>query len=237
LLKTVRSDARSDFASTSALLVHNLIALHPPRDLESQKITSAFLDAVKKVSECPRSPQHDSMLQWGVHATVQGCGPDCSQSHSGDGNCLVCGLGWGPHNGHNCSRAPFAGRRGSWISSSQAVSCVPLHVETTPDFINVAFDPKSSKTEGMQSESPIESNPDKEVGTIITFNITHSSASSPKVIVGLTVTPPPLTAPVATKVALGLDLGELKIIDNTGQGKAHLDHLKSALSMSRSVIK
>jgi len=40
-----------------------------------------------------------------------GCGPTCGRSHSGDGDCLVCGQGWGNHNGHNCS----GGRgRGSW---------------------------------------------------------------------------------------------------------------------------
>ena len=31
-----------------------------------------------------------------------GCGPDCNLSHSGDGNCLVCGKDWGCHSGHMC---------------------------------------------------------------------------------------------------------------------------------------
>lgn len=39
-----------------------------------------------------------------------GCGPGCSLKHAGDGDCLVCGKGWGPHSGHNCP----GGGRGSW---------------------------------------------------------------------------------------------------------------------------
>ena len=40
-----------------------------------------------------------------------GCGPTCERSHSGDGNCLVCGQSWGIHNGHTCRGGS---RRGSW---------------------------------------------------------------------------------------------------------------------------
>jgi hypothetical protein len=39
-----------------------------------------------------------------------GCDESCSRSHSSDGNCLVCGRGWGPHSGHTCQE----GTRGSW---------------------------------------------------------------------------------------------------------------------------
>ena len=46
-----------------------------------------------------------------------GCGPDCTRSHSGDGNCLVCGQGWGSHSGHNCNFGPERGARGSWVVS------------------------------------------------------------------------------------------------------------------------
>ena len=41
---------------------------------------------------------------------VVGCGADCNTSHSGQGNCLVCGSGWGNHGGHRCR----SGTRGSW---------------------------------------------------------------------------------------------------------------------------
>lgn len=40
-----------------------------------------------------------------------GCDATCSQSHSNDGDCLVCGKGWGTHSGHSCSGG---GARGSW---------------------------------------------------------------------------------------------------------------------------
>ncbi len=41
-----------------------------------------------------------------------GCGPTCTQRHSSDGNCLVCGLSWGDHAQHVCL---LKGRtRGSW---------------------------------------------------------------------------------------------------------------------------
>jgi len=42
-----------------------------------------------------------------------GCGPSCSLSHSGQGNCLLCGMDWGRHGGHTC----HDGRRGSWPTS------------------------------------------------------------------------------------------------------------------------
>jgi len=43
--------------------------------------------------------------------TPAGCDGSCTTSHSGQGNCLICGEGWGSHSGHNCS----GGRgRGSW---------------------------------------------------------------------------------------------------------------------------
>ena len=41
-----------------------------------------------------------------------GCGPDCTRSHSGEGNCLVCHRGWGNHSGHTCTS--MGGQRGSW---------------------------------------------------------------------------------------------------------------------------
>ena len=44
-----------------------------------------------------------------------GCGPECRQSHSHDGPCLVCGQGWGSHSGHTCNADGFRGMRGSWI--------------------------------------------------------------------------------------------------------------------------
>lgn len=40
-----------------------------------------------------------------------GCGPTCGRSHTDDGDCLVCGRGWGNHSGHNCSGGHG---RGSW---------------------------------------------------------------------------------------------------------------------------
>jgi hypothetical protein len=101
-------------------------------------------------------------------------------------------------------------------------------METTPDSIKMTFDPKSGITEGMQSEVAIER------GTTITYNITHSAASTPKVILGLTRTPPPLTDPIVPKVALGLDLGELTIIGDDAQHPVDIVMLRKALSFSRS---
>ena len=54
-----------------------------------------------------------------------GCSASCSNSHSGHGNCLVCGSGWGSHSGHTCR----AGTRGSWATSS-SMSELP---EVKPD--------------------------------------------------------------------------------------------------------
>lgn len=242
-----QSGASSNFMHSSqadviSKLVRELIAVQPPMDFASQKIINDFLDAVKRVSDCVDLPLQDESLTWSVRPTVQGCGPNCSESHSGDGDCLVCGHGWGAHGGHTCSRAPFTGRRGSWLPSSQAAPVGSLHVETLPGTIKVSLDPKGSEMEGIQSENSLKSNPDKEVGTVITFNIIHSSASAPKVIVGLSLTPPPLIAPVDAKVSLGLDLGNLKFIDIVEKGKESpglklTGQLNLALSISPSVIK
>ncbi len=237
LLRTVRSEtqsqpkkrAQSDLTST---LLRDLIALQPPTDSESQKLVDIFLAAVDKVAQSADSLHSHSKLKWDVRTCTRGCGPECSQSHSQDGNCLVCGHGWGPHNGHTCSRDPFSGRRGSWLTSSQQ-HIRPLHVDVTPDVIKVTFDPKSGSPEGIQSEVPIESNPDKELGTIITFNITHSAASAPKVMVGLTSAPPPLSSSVASRFVLGLDLGALQIIGGMARKDA-TEHLRKAISISQS---
>jgi hypothetical protein len=45
-----------------------------------------------------------------IPASAGGCGPECNTSHSGQGNCLLCGRTWGQHGGHRC----HDGRRGSW---------------------------------------------------------------------------------------------------------------------------
>jgi hypothetical protein len=50
-----------------------------------------------------------------------GCERTCSNSHSNDGNCLVCGRDWGPHNGHDCT-GNFSGQRGSWRTSGNTGS-------------------------------------------------------------------------------------------------------------------
>jgi len=45
------------------------------------------------------------------------CGKDCSESHSNDGDCLVCNTSWGSHAGHSCpqtSANPSRSQRGSW---------------------------------------------------------------------------------------------------------------------------
>jgi hypothetical protein len=246
LIKMAQSGASSNFmhaiqADVMSTLVRELTAVQPPMDFASQKIINDFLDAVKRVSDCVDLSLQDESLTWSVRPTVQGCGPDCSESHN-VGDCLVCGHGWGAHGGHTCNRAPFTGRRGSWLPSSQAAPVGSLHVETSPGTIKVSLDPKCSEMEGIQSENSLKSDPDKEMGTVITFNIIHNSASAPKVIVGLSLTPPPLIVPVAAKVSLGLDLGNLKFIDNVEKGKDSpglklTSQLNPALSISPSVIK
>jgi hypothetical protein len=222
-------------------LVLELSESQPPRDFASQKIVSDFLSAVKRVSDFVDKPLQDKELKWCSRPTVQGCGLDCSQSHSGDGNCLVCGHGWGPHNGHTCARAPFAGRRGSWVSSLRVAPPASVHMDASPGTIKVSLDPKNCEMEGIQSESSLESDLDREVGTVITFNIIHNSATAPKIIVGLSSTPPPLMAPVAANISLGLDLGNLKFIGiekgKDSDGVKLAGQLKKALSISPSVIK
>jgi hypothetical protein len=49
-----------------------------------------------------------------------GCGPSCSLSHSGQGNCLLCGMDWGRHGGHTCHN----GLRGSWLTSSTSLPSI-----------------------------------------------------------------------------------------------------------------
>ena len=44
----------------------------------------------------------------------KGCGADCKASHSGDGDCLVCGRSWGAHSGHTCQEKT----RGSWAAKT-----------------------------------------------------------------------------------------------------------------------
>jgi hypothetical protein len=76
-----------------------------------------------------------------------------------------------------------------------------------------------------------------EVGTIITFNITHSSASTPKVILGLSRYPRPLTrSGGAPHVDLGLDLGKLDIIGGDATHPVDIGMLRKALSFSRSAV-
>jgi hypothetical protein len=201
---------------------------------ESEKRGEAFIEAVNKVARSSDVPQERKVLKWNIRPAVRGCGPDCSLDHDEDGDCLVCGEDWGEHGGHTCNQAPFSRSRGSWLTSSQQASSPPQVMETTPDSIKMTFDPKSGITEGMQSEVAIESNCDKEVGTIVTFNITHSSASTPKVILGLTRTPPPLTEPIVPKIALGLDLGNLAIIGGDVKHPVDIGMFRKALSFSRS---
>ena len=225
----LKESVQEDFTSK---LLRGFVALLPPNPFllfsESEKRGEAFIEAVNKVARCSDALQERNVLKWSIRPTVRGCGPDCSRSHNEDGNCLVCGLGWGPHNGHMCTVSPFSRSRGSWVTSSQQASSPPQVMETTPDSIKMTFDPKSGITEGMQSEVAIER------GTTITYNITHSAASTPKVILGLTRTPPPLTDPIVPKVALGLDLGELTIIGDDAQHPVDIVMLRKALSFSRS---
>jgi hypothetical protein len=226
-------------AESTSSLVKQCIAVHPPKDSESHEVINHFLDAVKRVSDCTDDlPLQGKPLQWDAVFSVQGCGPECSLSHSHDGTCLVCENGWhSGHSGHTCQRAPFSGRRGSWVSSSSRAPVVPLHVEeSSPGTVKVPLDPKSGQMESVQSDTPL---PDKEIGAVITFKIAHSSSSTPKVIVGLTQIPPPLKAPFASRVSVGLDLGDINFIGVAKQeplDKSAAD-LKSALSISPSVVK
>jgi hypothetical protein len=48
-----------------------------------------------------------------AQVAAAGCDSTCTDFHL-DGNCLVCGRGWGPHSGHMCRE----GTRGSWASSA-----------------------------------------------------------------------------------------------------------------------
>jgi hypothetical protein len=231
---------RATQAESISTLVRQLIAVHPPKDSESHQVINCFLDAVNEVSDCTDLSLQGKSLQWGACVAIQGCGPECSQSHSGDGNCLVCGNGWhGGHSGHNCQHAPFSGRRGSWLSSSNGAPVVPLHVEKIyTGTVKMSLDPKSSQIEGVQSDTPLRIDPDKEIGTVITFNIAHSHSSSPKVIVGLTQIPPPLKAPIASRISIGFDLGDMKFIGKADQAPDKLvADLKLAVSISPSVIK
>jgi len=69
---------------------------------------------------CPADPSHSPESPNTTWCTAEcerldggassGCSSSCSLTHSNDGNCLICGKGWGSHNGHNCS----SGARGSW---------------------------------------------------------------------------------------------------------------------------
>ena len=70
------------------------------------------------------SVYHDLQNALPASAVPAGCGADCSQSHAGDGACLVCGRGWGPHSGHRCRE----GTRGSWRSSAAP----PVPVQQAP---------------------------------------------------------------------------------------------------------
>ena len=167
-------------AESAWTLVRQLIAVHPPKDSESHEVVNCFLDAVKRVSHCT-----DDLLlqrksfQWdAVFSHSQGCGPECSQSHSHDGNCLVCGNGWhGGHSGHTCRHDPFSGRRGSWLSSSSGAPVVPLHAEeSSPGTVKVSLDPKFGQKEGTRSDTPLP-HPDKEIGTARLLSATASSSA------------------------------------------------------------
>ena len=45
------------------------------------------------------------------------CGPSCTLSHHGKGNCVVCGQPWSKHQGHTCLRT---GARGAWPLSDDS---------------------------------------------------------------------------------------------------------------------
>ena len=135
--------------------------------------------------------------------------------------------------GHICR----GGRRGSWSLRSNGALDVPLHVEEiSSGTFKVSLDRKSSRLEVVQSDELFESNPGREIGTVITFIITHSSSSTPKVIVGLTPHHPYFAA--STKVSIGLDLGDLKFnCEEQDTVQQLAADLKSAVSISPSVIK
>jgi hypothetical protein len=40
------------------------------------------------------------------------CVANCNKTHDNDGNCVMCGKGWGEHGGHNCIST---GNRGAWV--------------------------------------------------------------------------------------------------------------------------
>jgi hypothetical protein len=242
LLRTFRSlpsSSNSGIKETSDItnaLLHDLIALNPPTDPESKELVHTFFKAVDAVAQHVDPTCKFRGLQWSTRPVAKGCGGDCSNHHSEDGNCLVCGFDWGNHGGHTCNRAPFSGLRGSWLSASQQSVSQPLQIETTAHSMNVAFDPKPGKSEGIQSEMPLENDPDHQVGTIITFNITHSAASTPKVMLGLTSSPPPLTPPIEPKVDVGLDLGQLKVISSDSKHPIDNHVFRKAMSFSRSSV-
>jgi hypothetical protein len=60
----------------------------------------------------------------------QGCPSTCSRDHSSHGNCLNCGRGWGPHNGHTCTQE-HNGQRGSWRDPSNPAVAPPQSVILT----------------------------------------------------------------------------------------------------------
>ncbi len=222
-------------ADLTSIFTRQLIAVQPPKDSESHKVVNWFLDAVKKVSDCATLPLHGKSLQWSAHAAIQGCGPDCTRIHN-DQNCLVCGCSYNRHTRHGCDEPPFKGRRGSWSPVSNGAMRVPLHVqEISSGTFKVSLDLKSSRIEVVQSGNLFDINPShREIGTVITFNITHSSSSTPKVIIGLTSHHPALMA--TTKVSIGLDLGNLTFIGGKRIEQLAVD-LKLAVSISPSVIK
>ena len=43
---------------------------------------------------------------------ICGCGANCNQDHTKDGNCVMCGKGWTEHEGHTCIST---GKRGAWV--------------------------------------------------------------------------------------------------------------------------
>jgi hypothetical protein len=224
--------ARAAQADLTSIFARRLIAVQPPKDSESHKVINSFLDSVKRVSDCATLPLQGKSLQWSAHAAIQGCGPGCNLSHRND-KCLVCGGGYQQHMGHICR----GGRRGSWSLCSNGALDVPLHVEEiSSGTFKVSLDRKSSRLEVVQSDELFESNPGREIGTVITFIITHSSSSTPKVIVGLTPHHPYFAA--STKVSIGLDLGDLKFnCEEQDTVQQLAADLKSAVSISPSVIK
>jgi hypothetical protein len=57
-------------------------------------------------------------------AGVTGCDASCRKRHDEDGECLNCGMDWGPHNGHMCTHGDHDGERGSWAVAA-AVCALP----------------------------------------------------------------------------------------------------------------